>query len=43
VTGVRQRVAELEDDVDFFAWAAERWPADRFTVQLEPWELSRLL
>ena len=27
----------------FFAWAAERWPAERFTVQLDPWELSRLL
>jgi hypothetical protein len=43
VTGVAQRTAELEDDVDFFVWAAERWPADRFTVQIDPWELSRLL
>jgi putative transposase len=25
---------------EFFSWAAERWPADRFTVQLAPWQLS---
>ncbi len=43
VTGAEQRTVELEDEVDFFAWAAERWPAERFTVQLDPWELSRLL
>ena len=43
VTGVEQRTVELEDDVEFFGWAAERWPAKRFTVQLDPWELSRLL
>ena len=43
VTGVERRTVELEDDVDFFAWAAQRWPAERFTVQLGPWELSRLL
>ena len=33
----------LEDDVDFFPWAAQRWPAERFTVQLDPWELSHSL
>ena len=43
VTGVEHRTVELEDEVDFFGWAAERWPAERFTVQLDPWELSRLL
>jgi hypothetical protein len=43
VTGVEQRTVELEDDLDFFAWAAERWPAKRFTIQLDPWELSRSL
>jgi hypothetical protein len=41
VTGVEHRTVELEDGVDFFTWAAERWPAGRFTVQLNPWELSR--
>jgi hypothetical protein len=34
------QVAELEDGVQFFAWAAERWPRDRFTVELDPWQLS---
>jgi hypothetical protein len=43
VTGVEQRTAELEDGVHFYAWAAEQWPAERFTVQLDPWELSRSL
>ncbi len=40
VTGVEQRTVELEDAVEFFAWARERWPAGRFTVQLDPWQLS---
>jgi hypothetical protein len=33
-------VTELEAGVQFFAWAAERWPPDRFTVELDPWQLS---
>jgi hypothetical protein len=37
VNGVEHQTVEFEDDVDFFAWAAERWPAERFTVQLDPW------
>jgi hypothetical protein len=43
VTDVEQRTVDLEDRVDFFVWAAERGPPERFTVQLDPWELSRLL
>ncbi len=43
VTGVENRTVELEDDVNFFAWAAERWPAEWLSIQLDPWELSRLL
>jgi hypothetical protein len=43
VTGVEHRTVELEDGVDFYLWAAERWPAELFTVQFDPWELSRLL
>ncbi len=41
VSGVEQRTVELEDGVDFFAWAREQWPGERFTVQLDPWQLSR--
>jgi hypothetical protein len=36
----RFHTAELAEEADFFAWAAERWPANRFTVQLAPWQLS---
>jgi hypothetical protein len=43
VTGVEPRTVDLEDGVDLYAWVAERWPAERFTVQLDPWELSRSL
>jgi hypothetical protein len=39
VTSVEQR--SVEDDAEFFAWARERWPAERFTVQIDPWQLSR--
>ncbi len=41
VTGVEQRTVDLEDGVDFFGWAAQQWPAKRFTVQLDPWQLLR--
>lgn len=41
MTGVAQRTAELEDNVNFYAWAAERWPAERFTVQLDPLEIAQ--
>ena len=27
---------ELPDDQDFAAWASERWPDQRFMVELEP-------
>jgi hypothetical protein len=31
---------DLEDAELFFDWAAENWPADRFTVVLDPCSLS---
>jgi hypothetical protein len=31
---------QLEDGEEFFAWAAEQWPRERFTVQLDPWQLA---
>jgi len=40
VVGSHHRSVELPDDQDFFGWAAQEWPADRFTVQLDPWALS---
>ena len=34
------RSIELDDDVDFFAWARKRWPAPRWMVELDPWQLT---
>jgi hypothetical protein len=30
----------LDDGIEFFEWAAQRWPAPRWTVQLDPWQLT---
>jgi hypothetical protein len=35
----RRLVVELEDDDAFFEWASREWPRDRFTVELDPWQL----
>ncbi|MGI8714330.1 MAG: hypothetical protein ACR2NR_14370 [Solirubrobacteraceae bacterium] len=39
IVGSGRHAIELEDDVQFFVWAREQWPAARFTVQLDPWQL----
>ena len=36
VRATGRHVIELPDDQDFGAWAAERWPDQRFKVELEP-------
>jgi hypothetical protein len=36
----QHRIVELDDDEPFFEWASRKWPADRFTVQLDPWQLG---
>ncbi len=38
----RDRVMLAEGD-DFFTWANERWPAPRWSVELDPHELTRAL
>jgi hypothetical protein len=40
VLGMSNGRVTLSDDVNFFEWARENWPAPRWTVQLDPWELS---
>jgi len=30
----------LPDDHSFFEWAREQWPAPRWSVELDPWQLS---
>ncbi len=32
---------KLPDNLEFFAWAHGQWPEPRWSVQLDPWELSR--
>lgn len=39
VRGQARREVELEPGVNFFAWAAEAWPAPHWGVQLDPWQL----
>jgi hypothetical protein len=41
VLGSEHQTVELADDASFFERAAEHWPGPRWTVQLDPWELSR--
>jgi hypothetical protein len=40
VVSQEHRTATLDDDADFFTWARERWPGPRWTVELDPWQLS---
>jgi hypothetical protein len=30
----------LEDDASFFEWAAENWPAPKWSVELDPYLLA---
>jgi hypothetical protein len=32
--------AALEERVNFFEWANERWPAPQWRVELDPWQLG---
>ena len=40
VLGSEHRRVTLDDGVAFFVWAAEQWPAPRWTVELDPWQLA---
>jgi hypothetical protein len=40
VLGSEHRTITLEDGVGFFEWAREQWPAPRWTIELDPWQLS---
>lgn len=40
VLGQRHETVRLDDGLGFFEWAREQWPAPRWTVQLDPWELE---
>lgn len=34
-----QMKVELDDGRSFFEWAHEQWPTERYTVQLDPYQL----
>jgi hypothetical protein len=40
VLGSERQTVTLDDGVDFFEWSSERWPRPRWTVELDPWQLS---
>lgn len=40
VLGQEHRTVSLDDGISFFEWAHENWPEPRWTVQLDPWQLS---
>ena len=40
VLSTQHRTVKFPDHLAFFAWAAEHWPAPRWTVQLDPWQLA---
>jgi hypothetical protein len=40
VVSTQHRTIELRDGSDFFAWARDRWPRPRWSVQLDPWQLA---
>ena len=40
VLSSEHRTIKLRDDMDFFGWAREQWPAARWSVEVDPWELS---
>lgn len=40
VRGREHQTVRLDDGVEFFEWAQHEWPSRRYTVTLDPWELS---
>jgi hypothetical protein len=40
VLGQEHGTATLPDVPAFFAWARERWPEPRWSIELEPWQLA---
>jgi hypothetical protein len=40
VRGVSHATVTLEAGTSFFEWAAENWPAPRWSVELDPYQLA---
>jgi hypothetical protein len=43
VRSIAQETVALPDGTDFGEWAREHYPAPRFSVQQDPWQLGREL
>jgi hypothetical protein len=37
----RHETVQLDEQANFYVWAAQHYPHDRFTVELDPWGLAR--
>ena len=42
VLASEHRTVELEEGVNFHAWARRQWPAPHWTIELDPWADARL-
>ncbi|HEY3726831.1 MAG TPA: hypothetical protein VGL51_06635 [Solirubrobacteraceae bacterium] len=40
IVGREHHTVELDAEVEFFTWAHQRWPTERYTVTLDPGQLS---
>jgi len=40
VLASEHRTITLPDDLDFFTWAHQQWPAPCWSVELDPWQLA---
>jgi hypothetical protein len=40
VLGSSRGQVTLPDNESFYEWAHEHWPAPRWSVQLDPWQLA---
>jgi hypothetical protein len=40
VRGQDVQTITLADGASFFEWAHEHWPAPRWSVELDPWQLT---
>ena len=40
VRGTSHGTVTLEEDASFLKWVAEHWPAPRWSVELDPWQLT---
>jgi hypothetical protein len=43
VLRVEHRTVELPDGASFYEWALENWPAPRWRVEPDPWQLEPTL